>query len=163
TKATVRAADSAQPPRLEFAVLPRVPGTVVPVRSVANPNPPPAPNVGQKPTPAPPAGPPKPADPGRVPGQPGPFPAIPASPPPEAPLLQAMRAYTEGRPDRAIEIIRTLDKPNQDLILTLLPILARGASADLNNDPATVGALVDQLHAAATRLEPRAALKIEKV
>ena len=77
--------------------------------------------------------------------EPGLFPPMLVSPPPEAPLLAAVRAYTENRPDRAIEIIRTLDKPNQDLVLALMPILARGASADLNNDPATVAALVDYL------------------
>ena len=72
--------------------------------------------------------------------------------------------YTEGRPDKAIEIIRTLNPQNQDIVLALLPILARGATADLNNDPATVAALVDQLrNAAAVRLEPRAALRIEKL
>ena len=43
-----------------------------------------------------------------------------------------------------------------------LPVLARAVSADLNHDPATVGALVDQLHSAAGRLEPRTALRIEK-
>jgi hypothetical protein len=161
-KVTARAADAPQPPRLEFAVLPRVPGTVVPK---PGPNPHPPPSTAQKPNVLP-AGPTKPSDPLRPPVgiEPGPFPpVVPAGGPPEAPLLAAVRAYTEGRPDKAIEIIRTLDKPNQDLILALLPILARGASADLNNDPATAAALLEQLRSAMNRLEPRAALQIEKV
>lgn len=162
-KTVARATESPQPPRLEFAVLPRVPGTVVP-KPGATPNPLPPNTTAQKPNVSP-NGPTKPADPLRPPSwnEPNPFPVIPASVQTEPPLLQAVRAYTEGRPDRAIEIIRTLDKPNQDLILALLPILARGASADLNKDPATAAALVEQLRAATARLEPRAALQIEKV
>jgi hypothetical protein len=155
-KITARAADTQQPPRLEFAVLPKVPGTVVPTKTAtsANVTSVPLANTVQKPI-----------DPLRHAGgePPGPFPVMQSAPLPEAPLLAAVRAYTEGRPERAIEIIRTLDKQNQDLVLALLPILARGASADLNNDPATVAALVEQLHTAATRLEPRAALRVEKV
>jgi hypothetical protein len=41
-------------------------------------------------------------------------------------------------------------------------VLTTGAAADLNRDPATVATLVDQLHGIAARLEPRAALRIEK-
>lgn len=154
-----RGAEAAQPPRLDFAVLPRVPGTVVATRPQANAKTPPN-TVAQKPTDAPP----KPVDPVRpaVGAEPDPFPIAQIVPTPEVPLLAAVRAYTEGRPEKAIEIIRTLEKPNQDLVLALLPILARGASADVNNDPATVAALVGQLHAAAARLEPRAALRIDK-
>jgi hypothetical protein len=146
------------PPKVEeFATLPKVPGTVVPTKPNATPPAPPANTVAQKPT-APPTAPVQPL----VAYEPGPFPVAQPAPLPEAPLLAAVRAYTEGRPERAIEIIRTLDKPNQDLVLALMPILARGASADLANDPATAAALVEQLRAAASRLEPRAALRIEK-
>ncbi len=149
-----------QPPRMEFAVLPRAPGTVVPKTGTNANTTPPANTASLKPTPAPA---PKAVEPVRpVAGEPQPFPVMQTAPLPEAPLLAAVRAYTESRPDRAIEIIRTLNTPNQDLILALLPILARGASTDLNNDPATVAALVEQLQAAAHRLEPRAALRIEK-
>lgn len=165
-KVTARANEAAQqPPRLEFAVLPKAPGTVVHSKNTApapNPNPP-ANTVTQKPT-VPPLGPPKPVQPVQTLNaiEPGPFPLQAVGPVAEAPLLAAVRAYTENRPERAIEIIRTLNTQNQDVVLALLPILARGASADFNNDPATVAALVDQLRAAANRLEPRAALRIEK-
>lgn len=164
-KITARAADTQQTPRLEFAVLPKAPGTVVPTKTVtgANGSSGSSASTVQKPTNPLPA-PPKPAEPLRpAGGEPGLLPLMQSAPLPEAPLLAAVRAYTEGKPERAIEIIRTLDKQNQDLVLALLPILARGASADLNNDPATVAALVEQLHATATRLEPRAALRIEKI
>ena len=162
TVPTARAAEPT-PPRMEFATLPRVPGTVV----LTKPNAKPTPNAtaqNQKPNTLPAGGPTQPG-PVQPPGNaapPGPFPPI-AGPVPEPPLLAAVRAYAENRPDKAIEALRGLDKPNQELVLALLPVLARGASADLNNDPATVAALVDQLHGAAARLEPKAALRIEKV
>lgn len=148
-----------EPPRMEFAVLPKVPGTKVPT----NPGAPSANSVVKKPPTAP--APPTPLEsPVRPLGsqEPSPLPFTQVSVPAEAPLVAAIRAYSEGRVEKSIEIIRTLDKQNQDLVLALMPILARGASADLANDPATVAALVEQLRSAATRLEPRAALKVEK-
>jgi hypothetical protein len=165
SSSSARTAEPA-PPRMEFATLPRVPGAVVPTRGT----PPSAPGVAtsaQKPTVLPPNGPPRPVEqvtptvwvdpPGRLP------PLTPQPGPAEPPLLAAVRAYVEGRPDRAIEIIRKLNPQNQDVVLSLLPILARSATADLNNDPATVASLVDQLRATAARLEPRAALQIDKL
>ncbi len=167
-KALGKPAEPAQP-RLEFASLPplpRVPGTAV-LTKAANPNP--APNstaLKPNPTNPPPVGPPKSSDlrltAGEQPPSLLPPMAFETPMPSESPLLGAVRAYSEGRPERAIEIIRTLNPQNQDVLLTLLPILAQSASADLNNDPAMVAAMVGQLHSAASRLEPRAALRIEK-
>ena len=74
-----------------------------------------------------------------------------------------MRAFIEGRQERAIEHIMALDKPNQDLVLAILPILARGATADLTNDTLAIAVLVDQLRSAAARLEPRAPLRVDTV
>ena len=155
----VKVAEAA-PPRLIFAELPKVPGTSVPTK-VANANTPAV--TTQKST-----NPPKAPDVRLATGEqpPGLLPPmqmnVPAPLPVETPLLGAVRAYCEGRPEKAIEIIRTMDPQNQDLILALLPVLARGVSADLANDPATVAALVEQLHSAANRLEPKAALRVEK-
>jgi len=81
----------------------------------------------------------------------------------ESPLLEAVRAYSENKPNRAIEILKSLDSPNQEFVLAVVPILARGATADLANDPAGVAILVEQLEAAASRLESRAALRIENM
>lgn len=144
-------------PRFEFGTLPKVPGTVVPMNPDAQAAKPDA--VARTPAPAPPANPVRTAGS----GEPGPFPLPAVTAPPEPPLLAAVRAYSEGRPEQAIEIIRKMDKPNQDFVLAVLPILARGSSADLANDPATAAALVEQLRGAEARLEPHAALKIEKV
>jgi hypothetical protein len=149
-----KAADPSKPPRTDFAALPRAPGTVV----QANPqpelkiNPSAGGTAVQKP-----AGPPAPVQ--TVGAEPRPLP--PLAPQPEPPLLAAVRAYAEDRPERAIEIIRTLPSPNQEFVLALLPALARGAGADLANDQATAGMLVEQLDAARARLESRAALRIE--
>lgn len=38
-------------------------------------------------------------------------------PPPEPPLLAAMRAYVENRPDDAIRHLEKLDRPNQEFAL----------------------------------------------
>lgn len=161
---TAQTTSHPQAPQMQFAVLPKAPGTVVPT----NPDAPPtvSTNTSQKPTK--PDVPPPPAAP--APGilkadssEPAKFPALTQFGVPEAPLLAAVRAYSEGRPDQAIEVIRKMDKSQQDFVLTVLPILARGATADLASDPATAAALTDQLRAAAARLEPLAALKIEKI
>lgn len=156
---------SPQTPRILFAELPRLPGAVVRARPLANP-PPSRDGFAQNPIDTSPAIPPKPVETiaTTVGSEPNRFPTLPTAPAvSESPLLGAVRAYCENHPERAIGIIRSLDKQNQDFVLNVLPILARGATADLNNDPATIAMLVDQLHAAAARLEPRAALRIEKM
>lgn len=81
----------------------------------------------------------------------------------ESPLLEAVKAYAEGKPTRAIEILKALDGPNQEFVLAVVPILQRGATADLATDPNAVAALVDQLETVAARLEVRAAIKIDSV
>lgn len=146
-------APPAQPPKMEFAVLPRVPGTVAPLKNA----------TAQKPPEA--VAPVKPGEPVRAAhnNEPGPFPFVqPFAPPSDPPLVAAVRAYAEGRPERAIEFLRALDRPNQEFVLSVLPLLARGATADLSRDAVANAVLADQLHAAAQRLEPRAALRVEK-
>lgn len=158
-KIAARAADgSPTPPRILFAELPSRPGAVV----FTNPQPKLGPSATAQKSPNPE---PKTAQPVQpIATEPGPFPIVHvASPLPEAPLVAAMREYAAGRPERAIELLRPLDKSNQDAILALLPILNRLATADLANDPVTVAMLVDQLHSVTARLESRAALRIDKV
>src|SRR5579859_6892118 len=86
-------------------------------------------------------------------------PASPPAPNPvaETPLLKAVGAFTEGRPDQAIEFLSVLDKPNQDLLLSLLPVLEEVAKLDSKRDPVRTAMLADQLRSAAASLEPRAA------
>src|SRR5438309_1641959 len=100
-KVTARAVEANQPPRMEFAVLPKVPGTVVPAKPNANANPP-ADTVAKKPATTAPSDPPKPVPPVQTltAVEPRAFPVTSINPT-EAPLLAAVRAYTEGRADRA--------------------------------------------------------------
>src|SRR5262245_24399945 len=93
-KITARAAEANQqpPPRIEFAVLPKVPGTVVQTRPPANGNPGPLANTSQKPNNTAPTVAPKSVEPLRTIGtEPGPFPLVQSAPPPEPPLLAAVR------------------------------------------------------------------------
>lgn len=97
-------------------------------------------------------------------GEPGPFPLPGMQPAPEPPLLAAMRAYVENRPDDAIRHLEKLDRPNQDFALAVMPVLVRGAALNLTSpDPQEAGHLADQLSGAATKLEAKAALRVEKV
>lgn len=146
-----KASHAQQVRRTEFAALPSRPGIVI------HPN-------QTKELPADPPVPPPDAN-VMVATEPGTFPVGPvrSAVPAEPPLLAALRAHAEGRPDKAIEVLQGLEKPNQELVLALLPVLAHGATGDLVGDPAGVAALVDQLRTVAARLEPRAALRIENV
>jgi hypothetical protein len=82
---------------------------------------------------------------------------------PEPPLLKAVRAYSEGRPDLAIEFLSAFDKPNQDLVLAILPVVDRGSRLDMKSDPTATAILADQLRSAAARIESRAALRLDTV
>lgn len=161
---TIPSAKVESPSPSGFAVLPRVPGAVVrektlpPSRDVSL-APKPDTTMASKPASVAPVAPLGSETPGLFPV--GMLP--PVSTPPEVPLVAAVRAYVEGRPEKAIEILRTLEKPNQEFVLALLPVMARGATADLQYDPATTSVLVDQLESVMTRLVPQAALRIDKL
>ena len=104
------------------------------------------------------------ADPDVVPASdPGvPSVAIPSTTDPT--LVAALRAYVENRPDDAIRLLQSLDRSNQDFALALMPVLVRGTQLNMAAaNPDDVAVLVEQLHALAARLEPKAALKVEKV
>lgn len=155
----------------DFGMLPSRPGETVAIHPAGNDakdNTPAKPTTtAQKPTPSPTAdAAAAPSADVNVAGGPGVFPLRPAplsSSLTDPPILIAVRAYAENRPDKAIEILKALDAPNQELVLALLPILARGATADLAADPVAIAVLAEQLRAAAGRLEPRAALRVENV
>jgi hypothetical protein len=101
--------------------------------------------------------------PPRLPGEPDVFPPVPPAPA-EPPVVAAFRAFAENHPDRGIDAIKGLDKPNQEFVLAVLPALVRGAQLKLSAaDPQDVAALVEQLQTAAARLEGRAALRVDKI
>jgi len=99
----------------------------------------------------------------RVAADPGPTVPAPSPPATESPLLAIVRSYSEGRPDRTIELLKSFDGSNQEFVLAVLPILARMTAADGASDPASVAMLTEQLRTTIARLEPRAALKVENV
>ena len=102
------------PPRLEFASLPRIPGTLVRLTGNTNTSANPTQSVGPAPKPSNPP----PTGPVALAGGNMDTPIFPIAPAPDPPLLAVVRAYVENHPDRAIELLRTLDKPNQDFVLT---------------------------------------------
>lgn len=150
----------------DFAIYPSRPGEVLPTHPVLKDT-----TTVQKPKqssiPSGPVAPPGPVAPAGGPGlpessDPGVFPlASLRSPLAEPPLLAALRAHLDGKPERAFESISSLDRHNQEVILALLPVLTRGASANLAGDPLGAAILVDQLRVTASRLEPFAALRVE--
>lgn len=105
------------------------------------------------------------AEPGTLPPLPRDADAfVPPVPAAEPPVLAALRAFAENHPDRGIEALKPLEKTNQEFVLAVLPALVRGSQLKLAAaDPHDVAALVEQLQAAAARLEPRAALRIDKM
>jgi hypothetical protein len=83
----------------------------------------------------------------------------------ETPLLAAVRAYVENRPDKAIECLKLLDRPNQEFVLALLPVLARGSQLNLTSPASAtdIKVMIEALRLTASRLEPHAAISIEKM
>ena len=164
-----RATESVHKTGTDFAIYPSRPGEVVPTKPIAKDA-----TIVQKPGPMPvPPIPPAtvaPPNPYQQAGgahpttanDPGTFPLATVRPPvAESPLLAALRAHLDQKPERAFEAIAGLDRINQDVILDLLPVLTRGAGANLAGDPIAVAVLVEQLHSAAVRLEPLAALRVD--
>jgi hypothetical protein len=125
-------------------------------------------DVGTKRLPdRPPPSPPPPSNLNAIGNPPGLFPSGPASPIPqcstESPLPAAVRAFAENQPDKAGEILKSLDTPNREFVASVAPVLAKGATANLGSDPAAASALLEQLRAATAQLESLAALRIENV
>ncbi len=127
-------------PVREFAVLPRAPGERLPMHEPSEPLHP-APDRVQR------------ADPTEI-APPTPQPLQFSEPPSAAPvvvdppLVAAVRAYLDNRPDLALEHLRALDKPNQELMLQLIPAFVQAARMNLAQPSSVdVGLLVAQLEA----------------
>lgn len=112
---------------------------------------------------------------GELPAQPGPShrenwtvwpvssPAAAFTAAPDPPLLAAVRAHVEGKPERALEALAMLEAENQDFVLALLPILSSGAATRWREDAQAAAELVGQLQALTDRLEKYAALRLGTV
>ena len=138
-------------------------------------NPPPAYNLTRRPVEPPPIQPahlgrPDPAEPRNasppvVPEAVQTLPAVPVrAEPPDPPLVLAVRAYLNNRPDEAVEHLKAYDKSNQDLLLGLLPLVVRLTEGGLGSaEPQELAVLVEQLQGATAALRCRAALRTENV
>ena len=145
-------------PVREFAVLPRAPGDRV---SLSNPNVPPHPAPDRA----------RLADPTDI-APPTPQPLQLTEPPTVAPvvvdppLVAAVRAYLDNRPDLALEHLRALDKPNQELMLQLIPAFVDASRMNVAQPSAVeVGLLMARLDAPnspLTTLAAKAQLFVDK-
>ena len=162
-------AQTAEPPRPSgFAAFPTGPGEKVPLHPTATPteSATPAQTTSRRTSPEPEA-PPSPDGIHPARAEPGPLPQLhawPGEPPADPPVLAAIRAFADNQPDRGIDALKPLERPNQEFALAVIPALVRGSQLNLSAaDPQDVAALVEQLQTAAARLEARAALRVDKI
>lgn len=88
------------------------------------------------------------------------------SPPPpmEPPVVAALLHLLEHHPDQAMEDLGELDRSNQELLLVLLPIVARLAELGKGSArPQEIGHMLGQLESAEEILRPRSPLTIGKM
>lgn len=84
------------------------------------------------------------------------------TPPPESPLVRALQCYLDKRPAEAVAHLAELDQANQELLLSLLPVLVRLTEISLLRlEPIEAAALAAQLEAALIPLRRRAPLTID--
>jgi len=137
----------ATPSSTEFAVLPSVPGQRVarhPAAESAVVTPPAA--VAVKPP------------------EPVPVSVAIAPPPPDAPLVAALKAHLDGKPDAAAEFLKALDRPNQELLAQLLPPVVALTRVGLSRaGPVDYGILAAQLETPWKVLSAKATLGITKL
>lgn len=88
----------------------------------------------------------------------------PPLPPPDEPLVAALRCFLARRPAEALQWIERYEKPNQELLLLLLPAAAWLTRANVDRAPPhEVTTLVDQFDNLGGVLRARAALAIDKM
>ncbi len=86
-----------------------------------------------------------------------------AIPPPDAPLVAAIKAYLDNRPEVAADHLKALDRPNAELLAQLLPAVAAASKANLTRaGPVDYGLLAAQLETPYKALAARATLGIPK-
>ena len=86
-----------------------------------------------------------------------------AVPPPDAPLVAAVRAYLDNRPEVAADQLKSLDRPNQDLMAQLLPPVVALSRLNLARaGPVDYGVLAAQLETPLKSLAAKATLGIPK-
>lgn len=83
---------------------------------------------------------------------------------PEPPLLAALRCYLNRRPTEAVQQLERYDRPNQEMLLALLPLASLLTETSLNKaNPQQVAAVMAQLQSLLVPLRKRADLVIDKM
>lgn len=82
---------------------------------------------------------------------------------PDPPLVAAVRAYLQDRPDQAVEHLNKLDPSNQELLLQLIPAVVRASQLSATSaNSHEIGLLMRELQGAAQSLALRGPLFIDK-
>jgi hypothetical protein len=80
----------------------------------------------------------------------------------EDPLVSALRCYLNKRPDEALTLLKRYDKSTQELLLLLLPLVARVAEGGTQaNNPQEIKVVVDQMEDVTSNLRTRAPFSAE--
>src|SRR5262245_50064436 len=80
-----------------------------------------------------------------------------ARPPADPPLVEALRLFLKGQAVEALNRLPNCDKTNQELLIRLLPLVARLSETSLDHlSPKDVAAFQDQLQGVEQALRPRA-------
>jgi hypothetical protein len=79
-------------------------------------------------------------------------------------LVQAIKAFQANRPEEAIGCLKKLDSTNQELLMSLMPLIVRLGEGNINAmPPEETAMLIDRLQTAAGMLKSKAALGAEHV
>ncbi len=83
---------------------------------------------------------------------------------PEEPVVTALRAFLRNRPGEALDALQGYEKPGQDMMLVVLPFLARLTEESIDQvSPREAADLVDRLRRLEAMLQPRAALQMDRI
>jgi hypothetical protein len=90
---------------------------------------------------------------------------LPAPPPKEDPVpVVALRHLLDKRPDEAMALLQRYGHSNQEMLLCLLPMVARLSEKSIDQfGPAEIAALQDQLQSLQVALRPRAEFVIARM
>jgi hypothetical protein len=93
----------------------------------------------------------------------------PAPPPPDPAIIRALRCLLEKHPEGsteadAVALLQTYPAANQDLLLQLLPLIARLTEGGIDRaDPAEMARIVEILESVAAPLRRQAPLSVDRV
>jgi hypothetical protein len=82
----------------------------------------------------------------------------------DSPILRAVRAFQDNKPDEAVECLKAYDPATQQILLSLLPALGRLGDGKLQQmKPEEMDILLEQLTKVPNMLRPRASLQSNNV